>query len=163
MGHCRGTDPDGIAPLHQAREVTHHLGSVGGRESLGPLGAAIEHDGDVGLDHSCVDHRLQPQPVGPGDQARPDEPDPQHDVDTTRDGHMVRYGRGERPRSMGVLAPPQGVDEAGGDDDQHGDTVPFAPTDRCRSAAADGELRLGYGLDEDPRVGGVVGRISSAL
>ena len=54
-------------------------------KSLGPPRTAIEHHGDVGLDHAGLDHRLQSQPVGPGDQARPDKPDPQHDADTRRE------------------------------------------------------------------------------
>ena len=52
---------------------------------------------------------------------------------------------------MGVFAPAQGVDEAGGHHDQHGDLVALAAPDGDGPPPADGERGLGHRLDEDAR------------
>ena len=87
MRRRRRADPDGIAaPGHLCGVADHgHVAVAQGLgEAAGTALTPVVDGDDRRIDDTPVDHRLEAQAVGPGDEAGPDEADAQHARDTRR-------------------------------------------------------------------------------
>ena len=92
VGRGRRADPDRVAARGHFGRVGHHLDAAAptasakprARRSCGSCTATIG-----GVEHAAVDHRLEAQTVGPGDEAGPDEADTQHAGETSGVSQVV--------------------------------------------------------------------------
>ena len=131
VGRRRGADPDRVAaarPRRPRRPRPRRRRTALG-EPARPARSLRSWTAAMAASITpAVDHRLEAQAVGPGDQARADEPDPQHRRET-----RSRRGRLVRRASVRVgVAPPRASMNRAATIDQHGDLVALAAPDGDR-------------------------------
>ena len=102
-------DPDGVAAPGDLGGVGDHRGirrRPRRRRSPGAPLALIVDGHDRRIEHPAVDHRLEAEPVRPGDEARSDEANAQHAPDTRRPGAVVESDRRVSVRRPASARPP---------------------------------------------------------